>query len=337
LAAALLAALSAGCWSKAQTRQVVVYCAVDQDLAEPILDEFKKRTGIEVLTRFDTEASKTDTLVQKIEAEAAAPVADVFWSGEIFRTIVLAQEGLLEPYEPSGGAAGGVGDANSIPSRYRDPNGRWHGFALRARAIAYSTQRVPADAVPRGLEDLLDPRWKGRIAMADPRFGTTKGDVASWFAHYGLQTARKFLELLKANGVRPDGGNSTAVVKVANGLADLAMTDSDDVYAAQKKGWPIGMVLLDQGGAGVLTFPHTVAKVKGGPHPQEAAALMDYLLSAAVEERLAASDAHNTPVRPALAKKFGAYAVPKPLDVDYGRIAEQLPAAVKAAEEVFRD
>jgi iron(III) transport system substrate-binding protein len=307
---------------------------VDQDLAEPILEEFHRRTGIEVLTRFDTEASKTDTLVQKIEAEAKAPSADVFWSGEIFRTIVLAQEGLLEPYSP-GGAADGNSDGENIPARYRDPNGRWHGFGLRARAIAYSTQRVPSDAVPRRLEDLLLPRWKGRIAMADPRFGTTKGDVASWFVHYGPARAREILDGLKANGVSPDGGNSTAVVKVADGLADVAMTDSDDVYAAQKKGWPIGIVLLDQGGEGVLTFPHTVALVKGGPHPSEAAALVEYLLSEAVEEHLAASEAHNTPVRPALARKFPAYAIPHPLDVQYGRVAEQLPATVKAVGEVF--
>ncbi len=342
LGAGLLGGLSEGCWSKAQTRQVVVYCAVDQDLAEPILDEFQKRTGIAVLTRFDTEASKTDTLVQKIEAEAGDPVADVFWSGEIFRTIVLAQEGLLAPYDPPvrssvGGAGAGTGGAGSsaIPAQYHDPNGRWYGFALRARAIAYSTQRVPPEAVPRRLEDLLNPRWKGRIAMADPRFGTTKGDVASWFAHYGPARARQILEGLKANAVSPGGGNSTTVAQVANGLADLALTDSDDVYVAQKKGWPIGLALLDQGGEGVLTFPHTAALVKGGPHPREAAELMAYLLSAAVEERLAASDARNSPVRPELAKKFPAQAIPKPLPVPYDQVAAQLPAAVQAAEEVF--
>ena len=319
-----------GCSSKPSQKKVVLYCAVDQDLAVPILAEFERRTGIKVETRFDSEADKTDALVQRIRAEAKAPVADVFWSGEIFRTIALAQEGMLAPYdEPNGPAA-------SIPPRYRDGNRLWHGFALRARAIAYSTQRVKKEDVPRRLEDLLDPKWKGRIAMADPHFGTTKGDVASWFAHYGPPRAMQILKGLKDNGVVPNGSNSTTVNQVANGLADLAMTDTDDIYAAQRKGWPIGLAWLDQGGEGVLTFPHTVALVKGGPHAEEAKARMQFLLSEAVEEMIAASDAHNTPVRPQLAAKFQEYAIPKPLDVDYGRVAEQLPAAVQAVDEVFR-
>ena len=330
LSLGIVTGLAGSCSSKPQPPEVVVYCAVDQDLAEPILASFEKQTGIKVLARYDTEASKTDALVQRIQAEAKRPVADVFWSGEIFRTIALAREGLLAPYAEANGPAA------SIPARYRDGNGRWHGFALRARAIAYSTQRVPKDAIPRQLEDLLDARWKGRLAMADPRWGTTKGDIASWFAHYGPQRAREILEGLKANGVVPDGSNSTTVMKVSNGLADLAMTDTDDVYAAQQKGWPIGLAWLDQGGEGVLTFPHTAALVHGGPHPAEARALMSYLLGEAVEERIAAGEAHNTPVRPGLARKFEAYAIPKPLDVSYDRVAEQLPAAERAIEEVFK-
>ena len=71
-----------------------MYCSVDQEIAEPIIAEFEKQSGIKVLARFDTEASKTTGLVQKIKAEAASPVADVFWSSEIFHTIRLADAGL---------------------------------------------------------------------------------------------------------------------------------------------------------------------------------------------------------------------------------------------------
>ncbi len=51
-------------------RQVVLYCSVDQSIAEPIIAEFETHTGIKVLARFDTEASKTVGLVQRIRAEA---------------------------------------------------------------------------------------------------------------------------------------------------------------------------------------------------------------------------------------------------------------------------
>ncbi len=73
--------------SDPDSRKVVLYCSVDQEIAEPIIAEFERQTGIDVLPRFDTEASKTVGLVQRIRAEAASPIADVFWSNEVFHTI----------------------------------------------------------------------------------------------------------------------------------------------------------------------------------------------------------------------------------------------------------
>ena len=88
------AAVSCGGESQRQGR-VVLYCSVDQQIAEPIIAEFQRRSGIKVLTRFDTESSKTVGLVQKLRAEAKTPVADVFWSSEVFYTIRLAREGIV--------------------------------------------------------------------------------------------------------------------------------------------------------------------------------------------------------------------------------------------------
>ena len=95
--------------------------------------------------------------------------------------------------------------------------------------------------------------------MAAPEFGTTGGDVASWFAHYDSARATEILEGLKANDIRLVAGNSTAVRMVATGQADVCFTDTDDVYAAQRNGWPIAMNPLDQGGAGALVIPNTAA------------------------------------------------------------------------------
>jgi iron(III) transport system substrate-binding protein len=172
-------------------RKVVLYCSVDQTVAEPIIAEFEKRSGIKVLARFDTEASKTVGLVQRIRAEAASPVADVFWSSEIFHTIRLAQESLLAPYSSD--------QSKHWPVGFVDGDARWYGFSLRVRVIAYNTGRVSSSDAPRSLESLLRNKWKGRVVMAAPEFGTTGGDVASWFAHYGREQARKILQLLKNN------------------------------------------------------------------------------------------------------------------------------------------
>ena len=240
-----------------ESRQaVVLYCSVDQAVAEPIIAAFEKQSGIAVQARFDTEASKTVGLVRKIEAEANRPAADVFWSNEIFYTIRLARKGLLQPYRG--------GETADWPADLADEQGRWYGFALRARVIAYNTRKVTAAEAPKTLEELLAARWRGRIAMARPIAGTTVGDVSSWFVHYGAERAKQILAGLAANRVRLVDGNSLAVRAVAQGEADVCLTDTDDVYAAQRNGWPVAMHPLDQGGAGCLVIPNTVGLVRGG-------------------------------------------------------------------------
>jgi len=301
---------------------------VDQAIAEPIIAEFEKQTGIKVLSRFDTEASKTIGLVQKIRAEAASPVANVFWSSEIFHTIRLARESLLTSYNSD--------KTENWPSLFTGQGGRWYGFALRARVIAYNTNRVSADEAPRSLEQVLDSKWKGRLVMASPEFGTTGGDVASWFAHYGPGRAREILQALKANQIRLVAGNSTAVRMVATGQADVCFTDTDDVYAAQRNGWPVAMNYLDQGSDGPLAIPNTAAVIKGAGHLDEAKELMDFLLSEQLEEMLVRSDSHNCPIHPALADQFKSYAIPNPLDIDYEKVADLLPIAIETSREILR-
>jgi iron(III) transport system substrate-binding protein len=322
LAAALVVS---SCRDRSGRREVVLYCSVDQAVAEPIVAEFEKQTGIKVLARYDTEASKTVGLVQRIRAEAGAPAADVFWSGEIFHTVRLAREGLLAPYRP------GV----DWPAPFADPNGCWHGFGLRARVIGYNTNKVSAREAPKSLEDVLDAKWKGRLVMASPAFGTTGGDVASWFAHYGPDRARDILRRLEDNEARIVPGNSTAVRKIASGEADLCFTDTDDIYAGQRNGWPVAMNYLDQGGNGVLVIPNTAALLRGGPHPEAAQSLMRFLLSEDLERLLVRSDSHNTPVHPVAAREHQEYAIPKPLVVDYGRVADFLPTAIETAREIL--
>ncbi len=322
----LLAGLS--CGDRSERQQVVLYCSVDQAVAEPVIAVFEKQAGIKVLARYDTEASKTVGLVQRIRAEAASPSADVFWSGEVFHTIRLAREGLLASYHSE--------STQTWPAGLADPNGLWYGFALRARVIGYNTNKVSAQEAPKSLEDVLDAKWKGRLVMASPEFGTTGGDVASWFAHYGPQRAKEILRRLKDNEVRLVSGNSTAVRMVATGQADLCFTDTDDVYAGQRNGWPVAMSFLDQNGEGVLTIPNTAAMIKGGPHAQAAKRLIQFLLSEEVERLLVESDSHNSPIHVSVAQNHPQYAIPRALSLDYGRAADFLPMAIESAGEIFR-
>ena len=85
-----------GCSS--DIRQVVVYTALDRVFSRRVLDDFERQTGIRVRTIYDTEASKTTGLVERIRREKNRPRCDVFWNNETLRTIRMGREGLLEAY-----------------------------------------------------------------------------------------------------------------------------------------------------------------------------------------------------------------------------------------------
>ena len=92
------------------------------------------------------------------------------------------------------------------------------------------------------------------------------------FALWGEAKAVDFLKRLREGGVRLADGNSSAVRMVAKGEAALCMTDTDDVWVAQKRGWPVEVVYPSMGeGLGTLWIPNTVAIVEGEkPHGQRA-------------------------------------------------------------------
>jgi len=307
--------------------EVVLYCSVDQSVAEPIVGEFERATGIKVKARYDVEALKTVALVNKIKAESKRPIADVFWSSEVFYTIGLAEGGFLESYQSAA--------TTNWPSGFADASGRWYGFGLRGRVIAYNSERVAEEEAPKSLEDLLASKWQGRLVMATPTFGTTGGDVSSWFVHYGQERAKEILQGLKGNDIQLVEGNSTAVQWLATGRADICLTDTDDVYAGQRNGWPIARNFLDQGGAGVLAIPNTAALIKGGPNPERARQLMEFILSEQVERMLAESDSHNAPIHASLAGEYEDYLIPHPLAIDYVKVAAALAESLKTAREIL--
>jgi len=315
------------------TDRVVIYCSVDIAFAEPILDAFARQTGIKVYRQFDTEAGKTTGLMQKLLAERGNPRADVWWSGEIFGTMQLARQGILVSYRPT--------TAADIPAQYRDPGGLWTAIGLRGRVLAYDPQRTKAEDLPRRWCDLADPRYKGRIAMADPRFGTTRGHMATLLSLWGEKAMTHFYEGLRSNGFRRSDGNSHSVLLLVRGVVDLAATDTDDVIVAQQRGDSVAMVYPDLDAPdgkrpvpGTLWIPCSVALVKGAPHGTAARKLVDYLVSEQIERRLYASDSRNVPVRPALRKKLGA-SLPAEGRVDYAAAAAVLDRSDELVTDVL--
>jgi len=257
--------------------------------SEPVLKAFEKANGITVRAVYDTEETKSTGVALRIVAERQHPQADVFWANEPLRTVMLQQQGLLEPYRSP--------NSTDIPSRYRDPDGHWTGFSARARVILYNTDAVKAPDAPSSVRDLADARWKGRAGLANPLFGTTTTQVAALVALWGEPGVRQFLDAIKANGVKLVTSNGEAKDLVASGELAWAFTDTDDASEAVAQHKPVAVVYPDQTGIGTLVMPNAVALVKGAPHPEEARKLIDYLLSRQVEEALAKSAAAQMPLQ----------------------------------------
>ncbi|HSC28295.1 MAG TPA: extracellular solute-binding protein [Vicinamibacterales bacterium] len=294
---------------------VTIYVSTDRVFSEPVLREYEKRTGVRVNAVYDTEETKSTGLANRLLAEQARPLADVFWSNEPVRTLVLKARGVLAPYRsPS---------AEGIPPALVDPEGYWTGFSARIRVIAYNTTLVKPEDAPHSVFDLADPKWQGQVAMADPRFGSTSFHVAALYAMAGDEKMDDFFRRLKANGVRIVDGNSVVRDLVARGEVKVGLTDTDDVNVAIEDGQPVAMVLPDATGLGVPVMPNMASLVANGPRPEEGRSLIDYLLSSDVERQLAHSDAVQIPLHAGVPgpKNIPAIDSFEPMTLDFTRAA----------------
>jgi iron(III) transport system substrate-binding protein len=304
--------------SRDPQRTVTVYVSTDRVFSEPVLEEYERRTGVRVSAVYDTEETKSTGLANRLLAETGRPQADVFWSNEPVRTLVLKSKGVLAPYRSAA--------AEGIPQALRDQDGYWTGFSARMRVIAYNTNLVKPGEAPQSIADLTAPRWKGQAAMADPRFGSTSFHVAALYAAMGDAKADDLFRRLKANDVRIVDGNSAVRDLVVRGEVKVGLTDTDDVNVALEAGQPIAMVLPDKDGLGVPMMPNMVSLIKGGPHSEEGMHLIDYLLSADVERMLAESEAVQIPLHSGVPgpKNMPSIDSFKPMTLDYSKAAARV-------------
>jgi len=255
---------------------LTVYCGVDEPYASQIFTLFEQRTGIHITAQYDIESSKSVGLAARLEAEAQHPQADVWWGSEAFLSVRLAEEGILTSYRPS--------TANDVPATYRDADGYWTGVGLRARVLAIADPPPPFAVT--GLNDLLDPRLKGKICISRPTAGATGAQLAALYVTWGPDRTREFCKRLHDNGIALLGGNAEVADAVGDGQYLVGVTDSDDVSNSQTNGKKLTMVVPDQSGDGTLAMPTTVALVAGSKQSDAAKRLIDFLTSPEVEQKL---------------------------------------------------
>ncbi len=309
--------------------EVVVYTSVDQVFSEPILKDFEKATGIKVKALYDTEETKSTGVLNRLIAEKNNPQADVFWSGDPARSIILKDKGITQKYLSP--------NAQDIDAVFKDPQGHWTGFSARARILIYNKNKFKKIPVPKSIFDLTKPEYKGQVAIANPLFGTTTYHIAALFSKLGDQQAKDFMIKLKNNNLVIASSNGDVKKRVLQAEISCGLTDTDDAFEAKKENPDIDYLFLDQNGTnalGSLIMPNTVCLIKASPNNDNGKKLIDYLLSRATEAKLARSCAqmplHKNIETP---KDVPSLDDIKPMKIDYNQTAGKLEAIQKYLKE----
>ncbi|MBA4189114.1 MAG: iron transporter [Planctomycetaceae bacterium] len=322
-------AFAAGC-SDRQSR-VVLYCAQDREFAEGLLAEFTRETGLRIDVKYDTEANKSVALAAELEQEASHPRCDVHWNNEPLGSVRLARAGVYAP----------------LPSPLCDPflastrptDRLWQGFAARARIVIVNTNLLKEPDRPRNLFDLAAERFAGRVSIAKPFFGTTATHAAALSANLGLDRTREFFAGLKGNRVNVVAGNKQVARSVADGQFAVGLTDTDDALIELRDGKPVAIVFPDADALGTLFLPNTVALVKNGPNPAAAHKLVEFLLRAETEKRLAEGGGFQIPLNPSVKADLPT-AILRPtqtraMEVNYDRAADAWETTQAMLRELF--
>ena len=214
---------------------------------------------------------KAPELITQVEAEKAAGVvhADVVTMTQPYVAAQWKSEGRYQPYKVS---------ALKELGGYADPDGAYYSSGVYLLPAAYNTAAfADSKALPKSLADFLDPKWKGKIVLADP---ATAGNNRTFFL--SLFKAGKldwpYLEELAKQDVLFVRGNAEVVRALASGERIVAPTISSfNVIVSKEKGQAVDFYGLADG---TLVAEQPSGILAGAPHPTAAKLLLEVLTSA---------------------------------------------------------
>lgn len=241
---------------------LTLYTSTAQKDIAPLVEPFERKYGIKVkVWRSGSENVLHRTLT---EARANKHEVDIVQTASPEMETLFREDVLLPVESPA--------HASLIPGALRPHHG-WAASFLAVWVQAYNTNLLKKEDLPKTYDDLLDPKWKGKLGI--------EAQIPEWYAtvvgDMGEENGISFFQTLAAqNGLSARKGHSLLNNLVVAGEVPLALT----VYnylpeQAKKKGAPIDWFVLDPAvarasGAGVLA---------NAPNPNAALLFYDYLLS----------------------------------------------------------
>ena len=252
--------------------KLVVYSALNEATNIAFERAFNKAHPA-VQVEFYTLAASGD-LQARIQAERAAPKADVFLGGSSEFHEPLAWEGLLESYLSPGAAP--------ITSSFKDPQGRWTGWYLGIFGLMVNRERWSQErsgkSVPASWDDLLDPALEREVAMPDPsKTGGGYIFLASQLFRFKRDEAAalSYMKRLHTQVGQYTDISPKTIDLVGQGKFLLGLNWGHDILTAARAGSPVEFVVPPETACEV----GAVSIVKGGPNPIAARAFVDWVLS----------------------------------------------------------
>ena len=242
--------------------KAVVYGSLESDSAAAIFADFKKKTGINVDY---WRASATKVMDRALsEYRAGRPLFDIILTNDNPMQIMF-KEGIFAKYDSPA--------AKDFTKESIDPNlgPRYRNVVI---GVVYNKSSIGAD-VPKSLEDLVKPQYRGKIVMPDPTQHTTTTQwVASLEKLMGKEKADKYIRDLAAQKPILVESLLPAAERVATGETPIAITYVKYVQIFGQRGAPLDYIRLGK----FMGDGHYLTLGNKAPHPNAGKALIDYFL-----------------------------------------------------------
>lgn len=229
----------------------------------------------------------------RVRSERANPQADIWFGGPSLILAQAAADSLLDCAPPP------PGWADAIAPRGRGADGCYLAAYETPAVFLYAERLVPPEEAPQDWDDLLDPKWKGKLIIRDPLASGTMRAVFGLIVLRGLKqtgdTATGFAWLRRLDGQAKEYVQNPALVseKIARQEALVTVWDLPDVLISRRRGMPIGYVFPR---SGTVAIEDGIAVVRGAKHRAAARAFVEFVGS--VEMQLAAArEVYRLPAR----------------------------------------